>query len=231
MPTKSKYAKRSKRSYKKKQQYGAKITGAPRMTRALRVQQNLTRDCRWFKLVTQIRTVPLSNGEFRSLVVPTDVVDCNDFQKWGACWEEFQVLQFKVRYIPVAVGSESLLRVPIPAGPPVPLFLRGNTVSWLDQGEANITPSTIGDIIVRPSARLVNSRRPFMRWSTRPKGNPNWGSFLPDGTVAVDDQWSDSRIKLYGQGFSNPVAPATQLIWYYVMVYFKVVFRGRQQST
>lgn len=210
---------------------GAPLSGAPRLTRALRVHQNLTRDCRWFKTVTQVRTVPLSNHQFRSSITPSDVIECNDFQSWGRCWEQFKVLQYKVRYLPVAVGAESLLAVPLPAGVPVPVFLRGNTVSWLDQGEADITPNTIGDIIVRPSAKLIASRRPHMRWASRPKGHPEWGTLDQDGAVVQPDSWDDTRIKLYGQGFSDPIPPATQLVWFYVMIYFKVLFRARQQTT
>ena len=221
----------SKKKSTRKQQYGARITGPPRMTRSLRVQQNLTRDCRWFKFVGEIRTVPLSNGQFRTSVAPQDVAAVADFQKWATCWEQFKVLTYKVRYLPVAVGSESLLGVPDPPDQrPIPIFLRGNTVSWIDQGDADPTTSNIGQLIVRPSAKLVASRRPHMRWATRPKGNPEWGDLDGDGNITTPDSWESTRIKLYGQGFSNPLPPATALIWYYYMVYFKVVFRGRQQQ-
>ena len=223
MPTKKKKVKQ------KRQPYGARITRTGPLTRKKRVAQNLTRDCRIFKTSTSIATVTGSNGQFRFSANPLNVADCKDFQKWGACWEEFQVLSFSCKFLPVAVGSESLLTVGAPAGAPFPLFLRGNTVSWVDQGDADPTTNEIADLIVRPSAKLIASRKPHYRFCTRPKGNPNWGTFDNDGNITVQDEWEDSRIKLFGRGFSDPTPPATRLIFYYVMLSFKVVFRGRQQ--
>lgn len=233
MVTKSKFAKRSKRNwgrrYKKRQPYGAPLSGAPRLTRALRVHQNLTRDCRWFKRVVEVVTLPLSVGKFNYDFMPTDVQFCPDFARWGTCWEEFKVLQFSMKMLPAAVGAESLITNTVTGLNPV--FLRGNTVTWLDQGESDPVPPTMSDIIVRPSAKLIPSRAYHKRWATRPRGNPNWGQFEPTGAIATSDDWTDTRIRLYGEGFSVPLPPAVQLRYWYVTLSYKVLFRGRQQFT
>jgi len=219
---------RRRRPRRARQPYGPPLRGPPRMTRALRVHQNLTRDCRWFKFTQNIPTNV--NGNFFNNWAPPDVTNCLDFTKWGQIWEEFKVLQFSVKLFPAAVGSESLQEAnntqPVPGNQAT--FKRGNVITWVDQGSADPNFNTIEDIIIRPSAKLINPRRFHKRWCTRPRGNPDWGQLDSDGTIALPDQWNDSRIKLYGQGFTPSTSPGTQ-VWYYVMITFKVIFRGRQQ--
>lgn len=236
MPYKKSYRRKSSRRRRGKRSYrgvGAPIGRRPPMTRALRVQQNLTRDCRWFKRIWEVVTVSDSAGKFNYVFQPSDVTGCLDFLKWGQCWEQFKVLSFAIRLLPVAVGSESLIKSSGGPGPVTltPLYLRGNTITYLDQGESDPVPPTLGDMIVRPSARLVASRRPHKRWASRPQGNPEWGDFEPDGTIGSLDDWTDTRIRLYGEGFSVPDDPTAQLRYFYVTEYFKVLFRGRQQFT
>ena len=220
-----------RRSRRRPPVLGAPLTRRPRMTRTLRIHNNLTRDCRWFKFTQNIPSN--TNGNFFNNWAPPDVTSCADFTRWAQNWEEFKVLQFSVKMFPAAVGSEALQEA-LNASQPFPsnqaTFKRGNTISWVDQGAADPNFATIEDLIVRPSARLFNPRRYHKRYVFRPRGNPDWGQLEDNGTVALPDQWNDSRIKVYGQGFT-PSTSAGNQTWYYVMVSFKVLFRGRQQYT
>lgn len=233
MPYKKRYNRR-RRAPRRRQPYGAPLTRAPRMTRSLRVHQNLTRDCRWFKTVTNVGTTAQSLGRFNVSYGPADLQNVADFQKWGRCWEEYKVLSFSVKFYPVSVGSESLLGVPPPPDQrPIPIYYRGNTVTWVDQGKIQVQPQAqLDDIIVRPSAKLIQSRKFHKRWISRPKGNPQWGQFNEDGTVnqALPDSWEDSRIKMYGQDYATPFPPSARLVFWYVVISYKVLFRGRQQQ-
>lgn len=232
MPTKKSISRsRSRKRYRLRRKppvLGAPLTGRPKMTRTLRIHNNLTRDCRWFKFTQNIPSN--TNGNFFNNWAPPDVTQCLDFTRWAQNWEEFKVLQFSVKLFPAAVGSESLQEAPNTQ--PIPgnqaTFKRGNTISWVDQGQADPTFNSIEDLICRPSARLYNPRRYHKRWVVRPKGNPDWGQLDNDGTIALPDQWNDSRIKVYGTSFTPSTSAGTQ-VWYYVMISFKVLFRGRQQ--
>lgn len=234
MPYKKRYNNRRRRApFRRKQPYGAPLGRPPRMTRKLRVHQNLTQDCRWFKTVTNVGTTAASDGKFNVSYSPADLQNSADFQKWGSCWEEYKLLEFTVKFFPVSVGSESLLGVPPPPDQrPIPIYYRGNTVTWLDQGKPQPTAGGLDDIIVRPSAKLVPSRKFHKRWAKRPSGHPQWGQFNEDGTVNqnVPDSWQDTRIKMFGQDYAGPFPPSARLIYWYVMISFKVIFRGRQQN-
>lgn len=230
MPPKRTYRKRPTYKYKKKQAYGPPLGTRPKMTRALRVHQNLTRDVRWFK---EARSIPGSTtGTFRTSVIPTDVNQCLDFLNWGKCWEEFKVLQIVCHYFPVAVGSESLQVGAAGAAVPGPTatFRRGNVITYMDQGDTDPGSNDFLRLITKPSAKLVSARAKLKRWLTRPKGNPEWGSFESDtGAVAVPDSWIDSRITIQGQDFTPANDPGNQT-WYYMTIAYKVLFRGRQRA-
>jgi len=238
MPYKKKYpAKR--RGRKRGPRTGARITGPPRMTRQLRVQQNLTRDCRWFKNVFSISSN--SSGNISVVWAPGEVTQCQDFQNWGRNWEEYKVLSYKVKLQPIAVGSESLQQFTTADG----TFKRGLTLTWLDQGEPDTSFNNVEDIIVRPSCRTVTPRKVHFRWATRPRGNPEWGALDNQGQIAPGaiipnitpvtryppkfDSWQDSRIRLWGEGYTPITSAGTQL-FFYATVYYKVLFRGRQQN-
>jgi len=222
-----------KRGYSKRYRKRGTKTGAPltrnKWTRSKRVGQNLTRDVRWFK---SVRTITSNdNGNFRQIYQPGDITDCFDWAKWASIWEEYKVLQVVVKFLPSAVGSESLQEAPNPATVPgnQATFKRGNAVTWVDQGELDVPGGlqAIQRIIVRPSARLISTRRYHKRYINRPNGNPSWGRLDPDGTIAINDEWVDSRIQIFGENFT-PLSAAGGQNWYYVMIAFKVIFRGRQ---
>lgn len=197
-------------------------------TRRRRVQQNLTRDCRWFK---EVRTIQSNDsGNFRELFAPTNIDNCLDFPNWAKIWEEYKVLKVVVKMIPAAVGSESL-QENFPQDNDVPgaraTFKRGDCITWVDQGDLD-EPTTFSRIIIKPSARLIQPRRYHVRWIDRPKGNPNWGRIDTTGIVTLPDEWGDTRIQLFGTRFTPSNAAGNQ-IWYYVTVAYKVIFRGRQE--
>jgi len=228
MPRKKGYAKKSHR------RRGVK-TGAPlvrnHFTRSKRIQQNLTRDVRWFK---EVRTIT-SNfaGNFRQVYSPANIINCDDWIKWASIWEEYKVLLVSVKFLPAAVGSESLQEsTPPPAIPgPEATFRRGNVVTWVDQGELDtpVGPNLIQKLIVKPSARLIPPRRFHKRYVQRPYGNPEWGRLDDDGQVTLPDSWEDSRIQIFGENFT-PLQGAGNQQYYYVMISYKVVFRGRQST-
>lgn len=200
---------------------GAKVTGPPRMTRALRIHQNLTRDCRYFKFIERISSN--TSGNFFNVFHPSEVINCNDFKNWGKCWEEYKVLSFKVKLQPISVGSESLQ---LENG--IPLFKRGLTITYLDQGLPDPSFNDIDNIIVRPSCRTVSPRYPHYRWASRPRGNPEWGHLAPDGGITEADSWTDTRIRLWGQDYT-PISMQGAQTWFFATISYKVLFRGRQQ--
>lgn len=217
---------RSRRSYRRP--YGPPLTRRPRMTWRRRVNNNLTRDLKWFK--TSYSIPSNQNGNFYVNYAPGDLDDCADFNNWAKLWEEYKVLQLTVDFHVAAVGSESLQEAddPQPYTGNIATFKRGNVVTWIDQGSPDPTIGSIPDIMVRPSCRMINARRFHKRKVFRPMGNPNWGQLDEDGSIALGDEWNDTRVKIYGEGFTPQTAAGTQ-IWYYVVVKFKVIFRGRQQ--
>lgn len=228
---KSKSKAKAKRTYrKKKQQYGPTLTfNAWNYNK--RKMQNLTRDVRYFKEVRTI--IANTNGNFRQLYRPDNVENCTDWLKWAVIWEEYKVLNFTVQFFASAVGSESLQEANAPASVPgrVATFKRGNVVTWVDQGELDTPagPDIISKLIIKPSARLINARDYHKRYINRPYGNPEWGRLSDDGQISIADDWQDSRIQIYGQDFTPSDAAGTQ-IYYYVMISYKVVFRGRQST-
>lgn len=206
-------------------------TGAPLMrniwTRRKRVQQNLTRDVRWFK---EVRTIQSNTGgNFREVFRPIDVANCADFANWAKIWEEYKILQIIVRMFPAAVGSESLQEnIPppdIPSG--IASFKRGDVITWVDQGDLDV-PTDFNRIIIKPSAKLLQPRKYHKRYINRPYGNPNWGQLDTDGTILLGDEWTDTRIQVFGTNFTPSTVAGSQ-VWYYVTVSYKLLFRGRQE--
>lgn len=228
MPRQRKHTRR--RTRRRTTKTGAPLRGV-RWNRSKRVQQNLTRDVRWFK---EVRTIQSNvNGNFRQVYSPPNIVNCDDWNKWAQIWEEYKVLQVTVKFLPAAVGSESLQEGISP--PPVPsneaTFKRGNVVTWIDQGELDVPggPNVIQQLIVKPSARLIQPRRYHKRYINRPYGNPEWGRLDDTGAITLPDSWEDSRIQIFGENFS-PLTGAGNQQYYYVMISYKVVFRGRQST-
>lgn len=234
MPFKKNYKRKSTRR-RRPALTGAPITRAPRMTRKLRVYQNLTRDCRWFKETTFIAAG--TDGRFYVRYSPLNVNQCLDFLNWGKCWEEFKVLKVIVSWIPAGLGSESLQEV-IPttvipltgyAGPSA-TFRRGEVIVYFDQGDQDPETPDFLRLITKPSAKLLNPSRPAKRWMTRPRGNPKWGQFdSSNGSIEQEDSWGDSNISIQGQNFSSSFLPGNK-IFYYVTISYKVLFRGRQRA-
>lgn len=226
MPTKRSYAKKSKRRKNYARRTGPSLR-ANRWNRQKRVGQNLTRDLRYFKAVRTI--VTNTNGNFRAIYSPPNIIECNDWLNWAKIWEEFKILSVSVKFFPASVGSEALQEAntgtqSYPGN--VATFKRGNVVTWVDQGELD-APGAFGDIIIKPSAKLINPRRAHKRWINRPMGNPNWGQLDPDGAISLPDEWNDSRIQIFGENFT-PIQAAGNQSYYYVMITYKVLFRGRQ---
>ena len=220
---------RSRRHFRRpRPSYGAPLV-RNRWTRRKRVQQNLTRDVRWFK---EVRTLQSNaSGNFRELFRPGDVDNCLDFNNWAKIWEEYKVLQVTVRMHPAAVGSESLQEKFPQPGDDTPgaraTFKRGDVITWVDQGDLD-APTDFQRIIIKPSAKLLQPRRFHKRYINRPYGNPNWGQLDTDGTISLGDEWNDTRIQVFGTNFTSSAAAGNQ-IWYYITVAYKVVFRGRQE--
>lgn len=209
---------------------GAPLTGPPRMTRKLRVYQNLTRDCRWFKETTFI--VSDVNGRFTYRYSPLNVNQCLDFINWGKCWEEFKVLKMIVSWMPAGLGSESLQEAnnPQPYAGNIATFKRGEVIVYFDQGDLDPPTNDFLRLITKPSARLLNPNRFAKRWATRPKGAPAWGQFdSTNGSISTSDSWNDTVISVQGQNFTSSLQPGNQL-WYYVTISYKVLFRGRQRA-
>ena len=101
-------------------------------------------------------------------------------------------------------------------------------MSYLDQGDPDPSFTDIENIIVRPSCKTVSPRGVHLRWASRPKGNPGWGKLAEDGTIQESDSWTDTRIRLWGQDYTPITAPGQQT-WFFATIYYKVLFRGRQQ--
>lgn len=219
---------RPKKYAKYKQPYGAPLM-RPVFTRSMRVKQNLTRDVRWFK---EVRTIQSNlNGNFRQVYLPTDVNNCLDFIKWARIFEEFKVLKVRVVWHPAAVGSESLQEgtSPPPTPGPEATFKRGNSITWCDQGDPDLPVGvdTIAKLIVKPSAKLINPRYKHTRYVCRPFGNPEWGRLDDDGTISSPDSWTDTRISIFGEGFT-PILVQGDQTWFYVTISYLVMLRGRQ---
>ena len=223
-PAKKKYEAKKKKT----QQYGPIIKGRPKLTRSLRVKQNLTRDYKMFKYVTRIAANGF--GNIFNVYHPGEVHFVKDFQNWGRCWEEYKCTWFSVKLTPIGVGSESLQS---PASGEA-MFKRGVTLTWLDQGEPNPTFGTIDAIIVRPSCQVVRPRVPHIRKCYRAPGNPEWGKFDADGSGNIAngaaDSWTDTRVRLWGQDYTPVVQPGSQT-YFWATITYAILFRGRSQFT
>lgn len=215
MPRKSTRRKSRRSTRRRGTRTGAPLTRT-RWTRKKRVEQNLTRDVRWFKRQTGIASN--TNGNFRSVYDPGQIDLVDDFQNWARNWEEFKVLAMYVKFIPAFVGSENTTN-----------YRRGNAITFFDQGEED-QPITFTSIMVKPSAQLMNPRRRHTRWCNRPRGNPRWGTLNNTGIISEDDQWQDTRLQIFGTNFSPSGLPGAQ-VWFFVEIGYKVVFRGRQSTS
>ena len=200
---------------RKAQPYGPPIGRRPKMIRTLRVAQNLTRDCRWFKSSSSI--VGSDDGTFKSRYAPVHVNECLDFLNWGKCWEEYKVLQIIIHFYPVAVGSESLQENVLPTPPATGhpgyanTFKRGNVITYQDQGDQDTDSLDFLRLITKPSAKLVSARAHIKRWLTRPKGHPLWGKFSAlNGAVLTPDSWNDSWVTIQGEEFTPDSRPGRQ---------------------
>jgi len=126
----------------------------------------------------------------------------------------------------------------------------------MDQGQPDPTFNNIEQVIVRPSAKIIDPRRKYYRYAVRPKGHVRWGTFAPNGDVARGDpipgtgvttpppqsiiipqqyypdkydSWKYTWIRIWGEDFS-PIQAAGRQVYYWVTIRYKVLFRGRQQT-
>lgn len=225
MPYKRNYRKRPYARRKRKAPQNGASMKRPTFTRTLRVKQNLTRECRWFKYMFPVLSTPA--GLIAIDVDPSNVNLLKQFQKFGTIYEEFKTLMVVLKLYPSAVGSESL-NTQGPGGNLVPIYRRGDIVSWVDPTTPNDTVTQIIDVMGRPSATLFQPRRFHKRWMTRPRGYPEWASLNTDGTIQAQDTWQGS-INVFGQGFTPSPAPGIQR-YFYAEVSMKILFRSRQNE-
>ena len=222
MPFKSgRFRRTNRRRFRRpaRRRWGAPLRGM-RWKRGNRVAQNMSRDVRWFKDVNSIASD--GTGECRFDKATRDVINAGDFTNYAINYEEFKILQVTVKFYPAKVGSES---AQLPPGQP--LFLRGDTVSWIDQRTPDPNPVAIFDVINKSSARLFQPRHFHKRWINRPRNYPTWGLLNVDGTVNTPDSWP-AAIRLFGIGFSPGNLPGDQT-FFYAQTYFKVIFRNRRE--
>lgn len=200
---------------------------APRWNFAKRAQQNLTREVRHFKWVVAIRSN--NTGVLNFNVQTSDVTNGQQFDLFSRIWEEYKILTINMKLFPSNVGGESqqyLGPSPPPAG--IPLFQRGDTVTYCDPNAPGLPPQGINDVMGKSSARLFNPRRYHKRWINRPRGYPGWGAIDPNGVITTPDPWPGS-ITLFGDNFTPVQVPGSQ-IFFYGMLTFKVLFRSRQDA-
>lgn len=212
MPTRRRH--RSKSHRRKSRRVGPSLS-RPVFHRKKRVNQNLTRDVKWFKRQTGIASN--TAGNFRAVYEPSNIELVDDFQRWAANWEEYKVLGMYVKFIPAFVGSENTTN-----------YRRGNAITFFDQGTQD-NPTTFNQIMVKPSAKLMNPRVKHTRWCNRPHGYPRWGTLDNTGVIVDEDSWQDTRLQIFGINFTPVSAPGAQ-VFYFVEIGYKVVFRGRQSS-
>lgn len=206
----------------RRRKYGAPLT-TTRWPRGKRIAQNLTRDVKWFKESQPILSDP--QGEIRFALQTTTPQNAGDFNNYGIFYEEYKILSVMVKFYPAKVGSESVQNQA--GGVGQPLYLRGDTCSWIDQRDDDAAPSTIFDIINKSSARIFQPRRFHKRWMNRPKGYPKWGTLAVDGQIAQVDPWVAS-IRMFGVGFTPSTAPGSQQ-FFYCQCYYKVLYRNRRE--
>lgn len=218
-----------KRVYNKKKKYSKREWGAPitktRWTRGNRVAQNLTRNVRWFKDTISIQSDNI--GEIDFSLSTTTPQNAGDFTNFGIFYEEYKIEKVILKLFPAKVGSESAQRMGGPGIPGQPLFLRGDTVSWIDQKNNDPNPITIFDVINKSSARLFQPRNYHKRYICRPNNYPGWGLLNTDGSIQTLDPWAAS-IKIFGVGFSPNNLPGDQT-FFYCQCFYKVLYRNRRE--
>lgn len=213
---------RSRAVKRHRRKYGAPLN-AVKWTRGKRVAQNVTRDVKWFK---ESRPIESDNsGEIRFALQTTTPQNAGDFTNFGIFYEEYKILQVMVKFYPAKVGSESVQNQAVGVGQP--LYLRGDTCSWIDQRDDDPAPATIFDVINKSSTRIFQPRRFHKRWMSRPKGYPRWGTLNQDGTINQVDPWVAS-IRMFGVGFTPSGAPGNQQ-FFYCQCYYKVLYRNRRE--
>lgn len=190
---------------------------------AVRRAQNISKMTMWFKRVQAMTSDTNGNIGFSVLGGNVDTVD--DFVTFGTLYSQFQVRKIVCKFYPANVGGESQQTV---AGG-FAQFQRGDCASYT--GKRAITGlNNIVGTINRGSARLMQPRRLHKRWMTRPKtGYDEWGELNNTGGVDTVDPWDlESGIHLVGENFTPTQAPGSQN-FFYVITYWKVVFRSRQE--
>lgn len=206
---------------------GAALTST-RWTRRKRVGQNLTRMVMWMKDVTAVQSA--NDGVISAKWETNDIFAVGDFTNWATFYEEFKILKVIVRLFPSNVGGESM-QIMTPGAPPqltgLPQFQRGDILSWIDQGNNDVTPTSVVSVINRSSARLFSPRRFHKRYITRAPSFPGWGTLDVNGVQLTPDPWQCS-IRLYGENFTPNQAPGQQN-FFYAQILYKVLFRGRRE--
>lgn len=205
----------------------------PRWNRRRRVNQNLTREVRWFKTINEIDTsTPNGYLRFNAQQDGADAAlqETIQFTKYGTIWDEYKILKVIMKLYPAHVGSESVVSE---AGSATfaPRFYRGNMVSWIDpQGDSSGVTNII-TVMGKPSAKLHNPRRFVKRWMDRPRsGYPTWGTLSPTGQIVNMDPWN-GQIRVFGEGFTPPGQSEDSLhVYFYAEVLYKVLFRSRQDT-
>lgn len=203
---------------------GAPLGHAPRWRRRQRVAQNLTRNVFWFKETGPIEVLP--SGVIFQRYAPSAVISVPAFTRYAYSYEQYKVLKMVVKWYPASVGSESV-------NPDV--FHRGNVVTYIDQPPIEIAaPSSINQVMSRPSARLCQPRRFMKRYIDRPRGGryQDWGRIehiVPGGAPAVPPDTWDTQIKIYGDNFGAGPLPGggPPPPYYFVEIWWKVLFRSR----
>lgn len=192
----------------------------------------------WFKTNGQF---VLNAASYQFDPIDTQRISTVQPKGWNQClalYDQYKVLGMVLKMFPANVGTEptgadQFQTAPGPGGLPV-LINRGNHVMYIDQrrdspGVAN--PTSIGQIINRGSARMINPRRPWTTSLWRPKGKPLWGSCKD--ILASPDAWNGQICHFCEGGSVIPNTPAgapqTFTVFYYTLTW-KVVFRGRQSN-
>lgn len=221
---------RPRRNYRRRytnrrtRRVGASLS-TTRWSRRKRVTQGLTRNVVWFKRVQAITSDTAGNLGFS--VTSDNVGSIDDFITYGTLYSQYKVLKVISKFFPSNVGGESQQLLTPGAGLGFPLLQRGDALTYT--GKHSLTSTSIPDLIVRPSARLIQPRRYHKRWTDRPKGYPIWGELDTTGIITQNDAWDDeSGIHLIGENFTPTQAPGQQN-YFYVLSMWKVLFRSRKE--
>lgn len=227
MPTKRKFAKRTKRKAR-----------ARFMPRGLAYKKRNAVDTKvfYFKINGKALSATTTGGyysSFKSQELYSDPNNHPQFSLFRQCYDEYKCLGMRLKMFPCAVGLE-----PRYTTTGVPSILnRGNLIVWNDQQYDNDVqvPTQISDVINDSSARMLNARRSFTRSIFRPRGFPGWGknnSMPPNPptnppTFPEADPWNGC-INVLVEGSTPSVLGNPAVVLYYWTMTYKVIFRGRQ---